>query len=99
MISPVLPLRNKVICTFFEQKKESFSGLITISKDKERPVSAEIIAIGPEVKNIKIGDIVLFAKYSPHEIYIEEQTFFVLSEDDVLGILLQPEKDKSIMPE
>jgi len=64
--------------------------------DKERPEKGEVVAVGPgkilengqrAAMSVKIGDKVMFKKYSPDEIKIDKEEFLVISEGDVMLIL------------
>jgi len=64
--------------------------------DKEKPEQGEVIAVGSgklldngqrAKMEVKIGDKVLFTKYSPNEIKIDEQEFLVINESDIMAIL------------
>ena len=66
------------------------------SADKERPMMGKVTAIGPGKVNekgertpmsVKVGDKVLFKKYGPDEIEIEDKEYLVGSEDDILAII------------
>ena len=88
MNSPIKPLKKKIVAVPIEDKKENAAGLIVVAENKERPVKAEVLAVGPEVMGLKPGDVILFAKYAPHEVLVGEKSYFVLQLDDILGILL-----------
>ena len=64
--------------------------------DKERPEKGEIIAVGDgkimdngqrAPMSVKVGDMVMFKKYSPDEVKIDDEEYLVISESDILAIL------------
>lgn len=64
--------------------------------EKEEPQQGKVIAVGPgamlesgtrAMMQVKVGDMVLFAKYSPTEIKVEGKEYFVIKEDDVMAII------------
>ena len=64
--------------------------------EKERPEQGKVIAVGPGKKTdegkvvpleVKVGDTVLFTKYGPNEIKIDDKEYLIAKEEDILGIL------------
>jgi len=96
------PLSNHIFIEPIEEEKTTKSGIvIPETVDKEKPIKGKIIAVGPGKKNekgeiipmsVKIGDIVLFKKYGPDEIEIDDaaggkKKYLVGEEDDILAII------------
>ncbi len=91
------PLSNHVFLEPIEQDKTTKSGIvIPDTADKEKPMQGKILAIGPGKLNdkgervsmqVKVGDIVLFKKYGPDEIEIDNKKYLVGDEDDILAII------------
>jgi len=91
------PLSNRVFIEPIEEDKTTASGIvIPDTADKERPIKGKIIAVGAGKKNdkgeiipmsVKIGDTVLFKKYGPDEIEINDKKYLVGDEDDILAII------------
>ena len=80
--------RNIFIIPIDEMEKETTSGIILPeSVEKAPPVKGQVAFIGPEVKDIASGDNILFRKYSPDSIEIDEEKYLVAEEDDILAIL------------
>ncbi|HPA25447.1 MAG TPA: co-chaperone GroES [bacterium] len=78
------------------QKESSKSGLVLPDSEKERPERGEVVAVGEGrildngtrlAMSVKVGDKILFRKYTPDEIKEGEETFLILSESDVLAII------------
>ena len=99
-ISRILSLTNS--CVFeshvLEQKKQeqtTASGIVLPGSDKEMPMQGKVVAVGPggiidgnEVKmEVKVGQDVIYSKYSGSEVKIENETYLIMSQEDVLGIL------------
>jgi chaperonin GroES len=92
----IKPLSNNIIIEPLKGENKTRGVLILQSAEKERPQQGKVIAVGPGKKNsqgkaitidIKKGDVVLFSKYSPHEIIISDKEYLVLKEEDILGII------------
>ena len=91
------PLGNKVILEAASKEEVTKSGIIIPDiVDKEKPEQGKVIAVGPgktlesgernEI-DVRVGDTVLFSKYSPTEIKIEEKEYLVVSDEDIMAIV------------
>ncbi len=93
----ITALSNNIFLKPVEAEKTTNSGIVLPeTAEKEKPIKGRIIAIGPGKLNekgeripmsVKVGDIVLFKKYGPDEIEIEDKKYLVGDEDDILAIL------------
>ncbi len=91
------PLGDRVIVKALSKEEKSKGGIILPDTvDKERPEQGEIIAVGPgkllengsrAPMNVKVGDKVVFKKYSPDEVKVDEVEYLVLSESDVMAVV------------
>ncbi len=91
------PLSDHLIVQTAEANTTTKSGIVLPqTADKERPQQGEIIAVGPGrildngnrlPMSVKVGQKVLFKKYSPDEIKIEDKEYLVLSESEVIAII------------
>lgn len=81
------PLRNIVFIKSDEQRGETKAGLILPENASDKPIKGTIEAAGSECKEVKVGDRVLFKKYGPDEVELDEGTFMVGDETDILAIL------------
>jgi chaperonin GroES len=61
-------------------------GIYVPESAKEKPQRGEVRAIGKEVKNLKVGDQILFDKYSGSKLRIDDEDCLILKEEDVLGV-------------
>lgn len=89
MNSPIKPLADRVVAVLEEAQTKTASGLYMPESAKEKPVIANVIAIGPNVKDLKVGDRIVYKKYAASmvELKIDGKDYFVLEEEDVLGTL------------
>lgn len=93
----IKPLSDHIVIEPLKQEEKTKSGiLLPETAEKERPEQGKVIAVGPGKKTdegkvvpleVKVGDIVLFTKYGPNEIKIEEVEYLIAREEDILGIL------------
>lgn len=93
----IKPLGDRVILKPIRNEEATKSGIILPDTvDKERPEKGEVVATGPgkllndgkrSEMSVKAGDKVMFKKYSPDEIKIDNVDYLVISEEDILAII------------
>ena len=90
------PLHDRVVVRRIEQESKSKGGIIIPDTAKEKPQEGEVIAVGPGVRDdqgrlhapdVKVGDRVIFGKWSGSEIKIDGAEFLVMKESDIIGVL------------
>ena len=80
------PLGDRVFVTYTEELERTAGGIYVPDSAKEKPQRGVVQAIGKKVENVKIGDQVLFDKYSGSKLRIEDEECLILKEEDILGI-------------
>lgn len=92
----IRPLYDRIVVRRIEEQETTGSGIIIPDSAKEKPQEGEVIAIGRGKRledgkvvpiDVKVGDRILFGKYSGSEIQLENTEYIVMREDDVLGVL------------
>jgi chaperonin GroES len=91
------PLADRVIVEPLEQEEKTASGLLLPETAKEKPQEGLIVAIGPGrwdedgkkrlEMEVKLGDKVIFAKYSGSEIKLGDKKYLILGEKDILAVV------------
>jgi len=81
------PLNERVFVSYVEELERTAGGLYIPDAAKEKPQRGKIEAIGSDVKNVKVGETVLFDKYSGSKVSIDSQEYLILKEEDILGII------------
>lgn len=102
MASKIRPLQDRVIVKRTDEAEQMRGGLYIPDTAKEKPQEGEIIAVGPgKVENgnkieltVKVGDKVLFGKYSGTEVKLDGEEYLIMREDDILGIIEGAAKGK-----
>ena len=82
------PLKDRVFVSYTEELEKTAGGLYIPDSAKEKPQSGKVEAVGDEVKSLKIGEKILFDRYSGSKISIDNTDYLIIKEEDVLGILV-----------
>jgi chaperonin GroES len=92
----IRPLADRVVVKRLEQETKTKGGIIIPDTAKEKPVEGQVVAVGngKVLKNgkvrapeVKVGDKILFGKYSGTEVKLDGVEHVILAEDDVLAVL------------
>jgi chaperonin GroES len=91
----VTPLSDRVVVRALEETEQMRGGLFIPDTAKEKPQQGEIVAVGPGKyedgklipMTVKIGDKVLYGKYSGTEVKLDDDDFLILRESDVLAVI------------
>lgn len=87
----VRPLSDRVLIKPAEMEQKTASGIIIPDTAKEKPMRGEIVAVGPGKKDepmtVKVGDQVLYGKYSGTEISIDGVDYLIMRENDIYAII------------
>ena len=91
------PLADRIVVKKLEAEEKTAGGIVLPDTAKEKPQQAEVLAVGPgrfdekgtarQPMEVKVGDKVLFAKYSGTEVKIEGVEYIILSERDILAVI------------
>jgi len=83
----IKPLGERVLIEQIEAETKTASGLIIPDSAQEKPLQAKVVAIGEEVKTLKEGDTVLYAKFTGTELNIDNKNYLMLDVSDILATL------------
>ena len=93
----ISPCADNVLLEPVKSEEKTKSGiLLPDSASKERPEQGKVVAVGPGKKNkqgqiiplsVKVGQKVLFKKYSSNEIKVEEKEYLIIEENDILAVI------------
>jgi chaperonin GroES len=90
----ITPLHDRVLVRRLEEKETVKGGIIIPDSAKEKPQEGEVIAVGAGKVNekgdrialdVKVGDRILFGKYSGNDIKIDDEEYMILKEDEILA--------------
>ena len=92
----IRPLHDRVIIRRMEEEKTSPGGIVIPDSATEKPIKGEVVAIGKgkilengDVRplDVKVGDMILFGKYSGTEVSVDGEELLVMREDDITAIV------------
>ena len=92
----IRPLHDRVIIKRLESERTTASGIVIPDNAAEKPDQGEVVAVGPGRRDeagkliemgVKVGDRVLFGKYSGQSGKIDGEEFLVMREEDIMGVL------------
>lgn len=92
----IKPLHDRVVIKRMEEEKISAGGIVIPDSATEKPIKGEVVAVGPgkpldngsvRAPAVKVGDKVLFGKYSGTEVKLDGVELLVVKEDDLFAIL------------
>ncbi len=91
----IKPLFDRIVIQPLDAEEKTKSGIVLLAKDQEKPQIAEVVAVGPGgqvdgkdvVMVVKVGDKVLYSKYAGSEYKIDDKTYTVMRQSDVLAVV------------
>ena len=97
------PLHDRVVVERIDAEEKTAGGIIIPDTAKEKPSQGEIIAVGPGGRDesgklipidLKVGDTVLFGKWSGTEVKLDGVDYLLMKESDIMGVVEQPAAKK-----
>ncbi len=90
----LVPLGDRVVLRQHEAEEKTASGIILAAKTQEKPLEAEVVAVGDGkvdgkeiAMQVKAGDTVIYSKYAGNEVKVDGEEFIVVKMSDILAIL------------
>ena len=97
------PLHDRIVVKRIDAEEKTAGGIIIPDTAKEKPQRGEVIAVGPGARNeqgqlvsldVRVGDRVLFGKWSGTEVKIDGEDLLIMKESDIMGVLEQTAAQK-----
>ncbi|MGO3702313.1 MAG: co-chaperone GroES [Candidatus Saccharimonadales bacterium] len=85
MSSVINPLGDRVVAVREKAQEKTASGLYLPDSSKEKPVTAEVVAVGPGATQVKKGDKIVYKEYSTTELKINDVEYLIVKEEDILA--------------
>ena len=92
----IRPLQDRVIVKRMEEETTRSGGIVLPDSATEKPIRGEVLAVGPgktldsgekRPLEVKVGDTVLFGKYSGTEVKLDDEELLVMREEDIMGVI------------
>ena len=102
MKSPIIPLGDKIVILPQEEGEQTYGNIVVPDMGKEKPEIGTVLAVGPGristdgtliPNKLKVGQTIMVPKFGAQTISLENETYVMASENDVLGIIKQKSKD------
>ena len=90
------PLHDRVVIRRVEAEEKTLGGIIIPDTAKEKPMEGEVVAVGPGARDesgkvqpldVKVGDRVLFGKWSGTEVKLDSVEYLIMKESDIMGVI------------
>jgi chaperonin GroES len=94
----VRPLHDRIVVRRITPQEKTVGGIIIPDTVQEKPMEGEVLAAGPGARNehgvlvpmdVKVGDRVLFGKWSGTEVKLDGEDFLIMKEGDLMGVILE----------
>ena len=79
------PLADYVVATAEEAKTKTASGIYLPETAAEKPKTANVVAVGPTAKQVKVGDRIIYKTYSTTDVKVEGTDYILVKEEDILA--------------
>ncbi len=92
----IRPLQDRVVVKRTEEEKTSAGGIVLPGSASEKPAQGKVVAVGPGKRqedgkyqpvDLKVGDVVVFGKYSSNTVKIGDDELLILSENEIFGVI------------
>ena len=91
----LVPLGDRVVLKQLVAEETTKSGIVIPGQNKEKPQQAEVLAVGPGIRadgkvvkmEVKVGDQVIYSKYSGTEVKIDDEEVIIVKQSDILAIV------------
>lgn len=99
------PLGDRIAVRRLKADEKTPGGIILPDNAQEKPLEAEVVAVGPGLRNdkgermaldVQVGDVVLFAKWAGTEVKINGEEILIMKESDVMGVVAKTASQKKV---
>jgi len=103
MESPIIPLGDKIVILPQEEGEQTYGNIIVPDTGQEKPEMGKVLAVGPGristdgtliPNRLEVGQTIIVPKFGAQVVVVENETYVVASENDVLGIIKQKENNE-----
>ncbi len=83
----IKPLADRVVATREQAQTKTASGLFLPDTAKEKSVAAKVVAVGKDVKEVRVGDTIVYKEYAPTELKKDGVDYIIVKEEDILATI------------
>ena len=87
----LVPLGDRVVLKQLVAESKTKSGIVLPGQEMEKPQQAEVVAVGPGTEEVKMevkkGDEVIYAKYAGTEVKLDDDTYIIVKQQDILAVV------------
>ena len=87
MSTPVKPLNDRVVAIAEEASNKTAAGFYLPENAKEKSKISKVVAVGKEVKDVRVGDRIVYGGYSSTELKVEGTEYIIIKEEDIVATL------------
>lgn len=81
------PLADRIVAKAIEAEAKTASGILLTEQSREKTQLAEVVAIGKDVKEVKLGDKIVYSEYGPNRFKQGTDEYLIVKEEDVLAVV------------
>lgn len=81
------PLADRIVAKSIEAEAKTASGILLAEQAKEKTQVAEVVAVGKDVKEVKVGDRIVHSEYGPNRFKQGADEYLIVKEEDVLAVI------------
>ena len=81
------PLADRIVAKEVEAPAKTASGILLPEAAKDKAQVGEVLAVGKEVKEVKVGDKIIYSEYGPNRVKVDGQELLLVKEEDVLAVV------------
>lgn len=81
------PLADRIVAKAIEAEAKTASGILLTEQAREKTQLAEVVAIGKDAKEVKVGDKIVYSEYGPNRFKQGSDEFLIIKEEDVLAVV------------
>jgi len=85
MSAPLQPLGDYVVATAEEAQTKTANGILLPENAAEKPKTAKVVAVGPNAKQVKAGDSIVYKSYSTTDVKVGGTEYILVKEEDILA--------------
>jgi chaperonin GroES len=86
-MAKVQPLAERIVAEPQVASEKTSAGIYLPTDAKEKPKTAKVVAVGKDVKEVKVGDVVLHSSYGGDTVKVDNTEYIILKEEDVLAVI------------